>query len=414
MPRNRSLLIACVLSIFLAHPIATLATQSTQVISFTVPDAGWSLTLPGEGLELERQQLKPDGRHGYFLLKDNKNLMTISFFIEPATKCKSSKECRDMVLKAGNPAWEDPRNVVLGEIGDVSYFEFFMPSYQGMPLKQQHMYAQFVVDGFWVDLHISKTQYTTEERVLFVERVKSVKFEPKKKTVIDAVSQKQKVDRETKGLKGNVKSVDRQISLIDKSSGQPESTRQRGSTEEFDAAGNLTVEKHYDPFGDVLALVTYSFLDGERVMKLDIKSKRMLVLRPPVGPGQGPTRASDPRYTAKLKYKYDSNGNLIESTSVYSDGSPATKHVYTFTANEREELAYSANGSLSHKYVFKIDDKGNEVERFAIQYESPQGPVQGKTYYTYLEFDSQGNWIKRRESQGGESWIIYRTITYHK
>lgn len=54
---------------------------------------------------------------GYFLLDDNKNQMSVSLFIEPVKKRKSSKECRDMVLKAGNPAWENPQKVVLGEIG---------------------------------------------------------------------------------------------------------------------------------------------------------------------------------------------------------------------------------------------------------------------------------------------------------
>lgn len=57
-----------------------------------------------------------------------------------------------------------------------------MSSSQGVPLQQQHMYAQFVVDGFWVDLHISKTQYKAEEHVLFLDRVKSIKFEAKSKT----------------------------------------------------------------------------------------------------------------------------------------------------------------------------------------------------------------------------------------
>lgn len=226
------------------------------------------------------------------------------------------------------------------------------------------------------------------------------------------ILQNQQLDREVKGFKGKVKSVDRAISMIKESSGQPESTRQRVSTDEFDASGNLTVEKVYDPFGDVLALLTYSYLDGERVVKREFKSKRMMVTTP-VAPGNEPTRTPDPRYTAKLRYKYDSNGNRIESTWVYSDGSPSTKEVYTFSGKEREELRYAADGSLTLKYVYKLDDRGNEVERFAIQYESPRGPLQGRTNYSYVEFDSQGNWTKRMESQGNVSWIIYRTITYY-
>ena len=155
--------------------------KSTERIGMTVNAAPWTLTLPGEGLTIESQQTKDDGRYGYFALLDDKNKMTISFFIEPVDQCKTSKECRDMVWQQGNPAWEDPQNVVQGEIADVSYFEFFMPKFRGQPVKQQNMYAEFVVDGFWVDFHVSKVLYKPEEHKLFENLIKSIKFEPKPK-----------------------------------------------------------------------------------------------------------------------------------------------------------------------------------------------------------------------------------------
>ena len=148
-------------------------------IGFTVPAAPWTLTLPKAGLVVEKQQVKPDGRYGYFLLNDEKHKMTISFFIEPAVNCKDSKSCRDMIWKMGNPSWENPQQVVLSEIGDVSYFEFFMPTFRGVPVKQQHMYVEFVQDGFWVDLHISKVLYQPQEHELFERLIKAIKFEPK-------------------------------------------------------------------------------------------------------------------------------------------------------------------------------------------------------------------------------------------
>src|SRR5678815_1285764 len=118
--------------------------QSDRPINITIPAVPWALTLPGKHLSVENQQVKPDGRYGYFLLSDNDNKITISMYIEPADKCKASKECRDMVWKAGNPTWETPQNVVMGEIGEVSFFEFLMPSLGDMPIQQQHMYAEFV------------------------------------------------------------------------------------------------------------------------------------------------------------------------------------------------------------------------------------------------------------------------------
>ncbi|HST52896.1 MAG TPA: hypothetical protein VLJ61_12865 [Pyrinomonadaceae bacterium] len=148
-------------------------------IGFSVPAAPWTLTLPKDSLTIEQQQVKPDGRYGYFLMNDEKNKITMSFFIEPAKNCKDSKACRDMIWKAGNPLWEKPQNVVQSEIGEVSYFEFFMPSFQGIPVKQEHMYAEFVQDGFWVDFHISKVLYQPQEHELFERIIKSIKFEPK-------------------------------------------------------------------------------------------------------------------------------------------------------------------------------------------------------------------------------------------
>lgn len=169
------------ISLLLCQAPGAQKSKGSERIGVTVNAAPWTLTLPREGITIESQQTKDDGRYGYFVLQDSKNKMTISLFIEPVDQCKTSKECRDMVWQQGNPSWEDPQNVVQGELGDVSFFEFFMPRFTGVPVQQQHMYAEFVVDEFWVDMHISKPLYKPEEHKLFETLIKSIKFEPKPK-----------------------------------------------------------------------------------------------------------------------------------------------------------------------------------------------------------------------------------------
>lgn len=115
------------------------------------------------------------------MLTDEKSGLNVSFFIEPVDKCSDSKACRDMVWKMGNPSWGKPQNVVLSDLGGVYFFEFLIPSYGDLPIRQQNLYAQFVVDEFWVDLHISKVLYKPQEHEMFERLVKSIKFEPKKK-----------------------------------------------------------------------------------------------------------------------------------------------------------------------------------------------------------------------------------------
>jgi hypothetical protein len=160
---------------------AALAAGSVQDkrLEFTVPGAPWIMTLPARDFELAEQKLKPDGSGAYFYLSSEQSHLLVSFFIEPVSQCKNSKACRDMVRKAGNPSWEKPQNFISSEIGDVSYFEFLVPSFRGQPIRQQNLYAEFVVDGFWVELHISKVLYRPDEHELFEQLVKAIKFEPK-------------------------------------------------------------------------------------------------------------------------------------------------------------------------------------------------------------------------------------------
>ncbi|MBA2736103.1 MAG: DUF4019 domain-containing protein [Pyrinomonadaceae bacterium] len=156
--------------------LAVTQTVNQDQIAFTVSDAPWMIMLDSKNLDIKDQQIKRDGKSGYFLLSNEKEGFTVSLFIEPAVKCKTSAECRDFVWKTGNPEWGKVQDVVQSKIGDVSYFEFFRPTVQGQPLQMLDMYAEFVEDGYWVDLHLSKVQYKKEDHLLLENFVKSIRF----------------------------------------------------------------------------------------------------------------------------------------------------------------------------------------------------------------------------------------------
>ena len=151
------------------------------LIGFTVPKTPWVLMLPGDGVTVREQRITPDGGSGYFFLTDDTNGINISFFIEPAQNCKSSQECRDMVQKAGFAHLGKAENIVPSEIGDVSVVECFVPEFKGIAVKQQNLFAEFVVQGYWVDLHISKVQYAKADHERFEQLVKGITFVPKGK-----------------------------------------------------------------------------------------------------------------------------------------------------------------------------------------------------------------------------------------
>ena len=169
-------------ALLLFYSVATAATIQEKRLEFTLAQAPWTLTLPADNFKLAEKKMRDDGLGAYFYLTDDKQDINLSMFIEPVKDCRDSKSCRDMIWKLGNSEWVNAQNVVQSQIGDVSTLELMVPRFQGMDIRQQNVYAEFVVDGFWVDMHLSKVLYKPEDHQLFERIIKAVKFEPKVKT----------------------------------------------------------------------------------------------------------------------------------------------------------------------------------------------------------------------------------------
>jgi hypothetical protein len=149
-------------------------------VELTTTKAPWTMRILGQDLDITNVQAKPDEASAYFMMASKSTKLNVSVFIEPVEKCKSSDECRDHVLNVGNPAWGKFEQLAKGKIKDFSYFEFYRSEVNGQPLKILDMYAQYVSDGYWVDLHISKVLYTKADHAVFEKLVSSVAFVPSK------------------------------------------------------------------------------------------------------------------------------------------------------------------------------------------------------------------------------------------
>jgi hypothetical protein len=170
----------CGFTIFLCLGTIASAQEFIDGVDLTTTKAPWTMRILGNDLDITNVQAKPDEASAYFMMAGGSTKLNVSVFIEPVDECKSGEECRDHVLNLGNPAWGKFEQLAKGKIKDFSYFEFFRPEVQGQPVKMFDMYAQYVSEGFWVDLHISKVLYTKEDHALFEKLVNSVVFIPRK------------------------------------------------------------------------------------------------------------------------------------------------------------------------------------------------------------------------------------------
>jgi hypothetical protein len=176
------LILGLVLQALVIGSIAYAQPVTRDEIRLTTPGAPWIIVIEGKALKISDHKIKLDQKSAYYLLSPDNAGVNISLYIEPVVKCKTAVECRDFVLSAGNPAWGKFQDLAKADIGDFSYFEFYRPEVANQALKMFDMYAQYVSNGFWVDLHLSKADYKKADHVLFENVVRSIKFVSKTAT----------------------------------------------------------------------------------------------------------------------------------------------------------------------------------------------------------------------------------------
>ncbi len=94
----------------------------------------------------------------------------------------------------------------------------------------------------------------------------------------------------------------------------------------------------------------------------------------------------------KVIYKYDNNGNKIEENLYFDDGNLDTKliNLYDNKGNMIEANVYTPYGSLEDKYTFKYDEMRNRIEE--KQYCSDDRLRIKRTY----KYDNKGNMIEEK------------------
>ena len=230
---------------------------------------------------------------------------------------------------------------------------------------------------------------------------------------------KERTDAEDDGLKGRVIKV--VTEQEDRSGTWYTQGKHIASIDLYNDRGAKVQRDWYDS-GMPADITVYGFLDGKRVSKSGyvengFPGRMTSILSSPPG-GELVATLGDERYEYSYKYKY-LKGQLAEMTTTGNDGKLWLRYVYKYSPRRREELVYSEDGELNQRYLYLLDEKGNEIEMTAFELMDPKG-ADKRSRYQYV-LDAQGNWTKKvtehaQIENGTTKWvpdmIEYRTITY--
>lgn len=107
------------------------------------------------------------------------NGLIVSVFIEPAAQEGDSSVARQYYTERLSQSPLAKTQVKTSEKGDIAFYEYFVPKFRDQDINQQHMNMYIARDNLWIDIHISKINYSHADRALFDAVINSVKIEPK-------------------------------------------------------------------------------------------------------------------------------------------------------------------------------------------------------------------------------------------
>jgi hypothetical protein len=238
-------------------------------------------------------------------------------------------------------------------------------------------------------------------------------------TVGCAFAQNRQSDREFKGLKGKVKTVQMEVADATMKAGKVTTwNRRKEQYSTFSQGGSASTDTLFFWNGrEVLEADTYFQVDGDKVSTSKVAAN---VITTKIDLGDKPSKPADPRYEFKYKYKYDDQQRIVEEAWWQNTGELYLRYVFEYAPGEKRESKFDNKGALIEKFVYRLDPKGNVSE--TIWYDVDSGKIHAKDRYKYLLFDKQGNWTKRLEYETEEdnvakfkiSAVGYRTITYYQ
>lgn len=231
-------------------------------------------------------------------------------------------------------------------------------------------------------------------------------------------------------MKGKVRKVTTEKDLY--SGDTPSGHRYLDSELEFNERGYLTRSVEYSDLPS--AVIVYGYLNGERAARIATKPfEIILVTDKPSPKAYLPPPSKRKIETLKFKYKYNSDGQLLERRALFADGGELERTTCDLKDKKMEHTGGILAGRLLHdKSTYLLDDSGNLVERDSERsYTEPNTYSVGsqvfhgekvvtsrmRNLFTY-EFDSQGNWIKRItsivEKNDGKSVTTPLSVAYRK
>ena len=154
---------------------------SSNPTRLSIPAENWVLSVNLKGFNIEKDNSDSKANTRYMLATQKNTGITISVFIEKAAHKGDYDDCRSFYWEKASKSPLPMENITLYEESNIAFVEYDVVNFQGQRIDFHSLNAYLSYGDYWIDVHISKTQYKEKEKALFDDIVKSLEID--KKTV---------------------------------------------------------------------------------------------------------------------------------------------------------------------------------------------------------------------------------------
>jgi tetratricopeptide (TPR) repeat protein len=131
-------------------------------LALSLPDLSWSLEVNEPGFTVEQKEIAASGDAARLQAVNSKTGVVLSAFLERAARTGDSKECREYYWSKAEKSPFKKEQITMYESGPISVVKYIIPEYQGVNMSQKNVNGYLAVEGYWIDVHLSKASYREE------------------------------------------------------------------------------------------------------------------------------------------------------------------------------------------------------------------------------------------------------------
>jgi len=171
---KRALLLTVLVAAFSIPGPAQISKDGLCAIS--LPSIDWALQVELKDFKFKGMELRPDFLGQQMSASNEKTGVIVSVFLEKADHPGDAKECRNFYWERSMKNPVEKSDVRQTELNGVPVVHYLIKEYQGQKIEQGNLNAFYSRDGYWIDVHLSKTMFTDADMTLFKAIIESVRF----------------------------------------------------------------------------------------------------------------------------------------------------------------------------------------------------------------------------------------------